>query len=295
MINPNGIAVNVQGNFVTLSPYVSGRSPPIRQNSDISGFSISSSRRLKRYCRAAKSKYRTMLTLTYPAEWKPHPKVAKRNLRAFFERVRRSRFWKDAESSMLWIMEFTAAGTIHFHGWYTGYIDKGWLSHNWNAIACPGNGAHLKAGTRIEAFRAPKSHLIRYVLKYAAKREQKNLPQGVDSAGRWWGVVGVRDVLAAGIAASLRHHNGPKVWAEVDRLKKLMDLWVSQGRARYIRTEWADIWWVESERDAELAYQLVVGVVARIELWIPEAQRIRYGDNWFGARGRGEDREFEAG
>jgi hypothetical protein len=45
---------------------------------------------------------------------------------------------------------------------------------------------HLRAGTRIEAIKS-KGHLYGYLYNYIKKSDQKEVPEGFENVGRFWG------------------------------------------------------------------------------------------------------------
>lgn len=49
----------------------------------------------------------------------------------------------------------------------------------------------MLAGTRIERLRGGREGAIGYATKYAAKLEQKEVPAGYESVGRFWGACGL--------------------------------------------------------------------------------------------------------
>jgi hypothetical protein len=169
--------------------------------SDIFGFSDASRRRLRNYLLASDADYRVFGTLTYPTwvEEGRDPATAKIHLKRFLERVRRKFRPSINQFSLLWFMEFTRADLVHFHFFATDFIDKDWLSQAWYDCVETGETLHLKAGTRIEALKGERDVLVRYALKYAAKPEQKVIPVGVDWCGRWWGVLGLKSTVEAGV------------------------------------------------------------------------------------------------
>jgi hypothetical protein len=77
------------------------------------------------------------------------------------------------------------------------------------------------AATRIEAFRGGKKGISRYAAKYAAKQEQKVVPDGFGNPGRFWGVYGNRETMAAAITID-----------ESTKQKKYLDDLVTRIRER---------------------------------------------------------------
>jgi hypothetical protein len=95
----------------------------------------------------------------------------------------------------LWFFEFQTRGAPHIHILPWGVSDadlelfKPYLSRSWADIVAHPDPyeyeKHLSAGTGVEKYR--EEH-FGYALKYAAKMEQKTVPDGWASVGRFWGV-----------------------------------------------------------------------------------------------------------
>ncbi len=140
-------------------------------------------------------------------------------------RKRMTRFLKklDVEPSSwgaLWFFEFQTRGAPHVHilPWGVSDVDlellKPYLSRSWaDIVAHPDSHEyekHLSAGTGVEKYR---NEHFGYALKYAAKMEQKTVPNGWGSVGRFWGVW--NDPCKAPVLRSL--------YAMPSNLKKLSD------------------------------------------------------------------------
>jgi len=125
-----------------------------------------------------------MLTLTYPAEFPMDGRLVKNHWRRF-------RQWmvRNNAKTGLWVLEFQKRGAPHFHVFLQNSLDRTAVAKAWYRIVNCGNPNHLRAGTRIERFRFPPA-LGGYVMKYAAKLEQKEVPKGYESVGRFWGTWG---------------------------------------------------------------------------------------------------------
>ena len=125
-----------------------------------------------------------MLTLTYPADFPLDGRTVKDHWKRF-------RQWMDRNgaSTGLWVLEFQKRGAPHFHVFIREPLDKDAVSKAWYKIVNSGDPKHLVAGTRIETFRYPPA-LGSYVMKYAAKMEQKDVPTEFQNVGRFWGIWG---------------------------------------------------------------------------------------------------------
>lgn len=123
-----------------------------------------------------------MVTLTYPSEYPGNGVTIKRELDAFFKRVKR----QYGQFSYLWFLEFQGRGAPHFHILLTIEIGKEFCSRAWFEIVQSGDEKHLRAGTRVEKLRSSEGGK-RYAVKYATKTRQKAVPQGFRDVGRFWG------------------------------------------------------------------------------------------------------------
>jgi hypothetical protein len=125
-----------------------------------------------------------MLTLTYPSEFPLDGRTVKDHWRRF-------RQWmvRNGAKTGLWVLEFQKRGAPHFHIFIREPLDRHAVSNAWYKIVASKDPKHLEAGTRIETFRHPPA-LGSYVMKYAAKMEQKDVPAEFENVGRFWGVWG---------------------------------------------------------------------------------------------------------
>lgn len=129
-----------------------------------------------------------MLTLTYPSEFPMNGRLVKNHWRRF-------RQWMIRNGALtgLWVLEFQKRGAPHFHLFIREPLDRERVSAAWYRIVGSGDPKHLLAGTRIEQFRYPPA-LGSYVMKYATKMEQKDVPKGFASVGRFWGTWGKPEI-----------------------------------------------------------------------------------------------------
>jgi len=192
--------------------------PPTR--GEILEFSKKSRKRLAFVACNTDVVFKTMITLTYPAEFPSDGKTVKNNLRAFLEWLTRD---LGARPSYLWFLEFQKRGAPHFHlliDWELPVIWREetvnidghtitrkrpsqdhrdqvkWFRHRvsatWYRIVGSGDYKHLQAGTRTERIRKPDG-AKRYATKYAYKMRQKAVPPEYRNVGRFWGCS--KDVL----------------------------------------------------------------------------------------------------
>jgi hypothetical protein len=126
---------------------------------------------------------------------------------------------------LFWFFEFQERGAPHFHIFSTHPISKQWLSKTWFEIVGSDDERHLKAGTRVEKFKAGKRGQIAYVTKYAAKLAQKTIPAEFENSGRFWGIVGLRNTVSATIMLNeLTRANSGCFQAEKRLQKRIKEL-----------------------------------------------------------------------
>jgi len=124
-----------------------------------------------------------MLTLTYPAEFPCNGKIVKNHLALI-------RKWLTYRGiGAFWFLEFQRRGAPHFHLFTTATVEKQDLSEAWYKIVGSGDEKHLRAGTKVELIRKPHA-IASYAAKYASKAEQKEVPEGYEEVGRFWGNFG---------------------------------------------------------------------------------------------------------
>ncbi len=192
----------------------------------ITKFSAGSGMRMRRYLRACEAEYRVMVTLTYPDYYPSNGKTVKEHLRRFIQELRRNDARKnphDADKfSCFWFLEFQERGAPHFHLFISCFVPHKWVASTWYRIVGSENEYHLHAGTRTEGLKRGRAGTISYATKYAAKNEQKSVPEEFENVGRFWGVTGLRTVVVADTVVSLRDLQDSMVVAAVNRVKRLV-------------------------------------------------------------------------
>ena len=125
-----------------------------------------------------------MVTLTYPSDFPADGRLVKDHWRRF-------RQWliRNGANTGLWVLEFQKRGAPHFHIFIRKPLDGHTVSRAWYRIVGSNDPKHLAAGTRVERFRYPPA-LGSYVMKYAAKIVQKEVPVSYERVGRFWGTWG---------------------------------------------------------------------------------------------------------
>lgn len=179
-----------------------------RKRVAVSAFTHSSRFRLQKRVRELEARLRVFGRLSYPAEYPSDGRIVKRHWATFIKRLFRyldvtkrddgKYYARDGKLfSVLWFFEFQDRGAPHFHFLCTHYIPKGWLANAWYEIVGSNDENHFKFGTRIEKFDGDRRKLSWYAGKYAAKSEQKVIPESFKNSGRFWGVAGTNTIAAA--------------------------------------------------------------------------------------------------
>lgn len=180
---------------------------------EIRGFSSDSARRLRFVIRQSADLFKAFVTLTYPTDWQRwggDGRTIKAHVNAFCTWLRELRFCaycgagyeprarrcsscsplgkpaKWTRCAYVWVLEFQRRGAPHFHFVISGRIDKDLLSRRWFEIVGSGDLDHLAAGTQIKRCKNP-DHAGGYMGAYVSKLEQKHVPKGFLSVGRFWG------------------------------------------------------------------------------------------------------------
>lgn len=123
-----------------------------------------------------------MITLTYPGEFETDGKEVKKHLGKFLSWMR----GREMGVQYLWFLEFQKRGAPHFHILVDRAFDKNRVSAIWYKHVASGDKRHLAAGTRVERIRK-QDGARRYVVKYAQKMKQKEVPDAYQNVGRFWG------------------------------------------------------------------------------------------------------------
>jgi hypothetical protein len=135
--------------------------------------------------------FRTIATLTYHAEkeeWESDPdrnrrivKRSKRDLNRLLTCLR------GELGHYLWVQEFQARGVIHYHLAFEGDVAESRMALAWcRSTGAIGDEAALRHAVKVEAIRTERG-VRSYLGRYVGKGRQKELPAGVEHAGRWWG------------------------------------------------------------------------------------------------------------
>ncbi len=166
--------------------------PPNRTGTEIRGFS----KKARANLRFAASNAPTLASCaqfvaTYHDCWPINGKELKRQLNLFLTRLRKQYPFLD----YLWITEFQVRNAPHFHIYLNiepSEANRRLIGQIWHEIAGYGDEKHRWWHVdRVE--RNGQSALIPwdmnagYICKYLDKEHQKEVPEGFQSVGRWWG------------------------------------------------------------------------------------------------------------
>lgn len=129
-----------------------------------------------------------LVSLTYPKAYEGDPLVFKAHLKAF--RKRWERRWGAAQA--VWVMEFQRRGAVHFHLVIelTHIEDadlQAWAAQAWYEVVGSEDPQHLIHGAHTQEAWSPIG-ARRYLMAELSKYKQKQLPTGMEAAGRWWGL-----------------------------------------------------------------------------------------------------------
>ena len=132
----------------------------------------------------------TFLTLTYPAEYAHDSATWKRDLDVFLKRMKR----KFPLSGGMWKLEPQKRGAPHFHLFIWGvdrFVLQIWASVAWFEVVGSDSRYHKERGAYVSSDRG-QMHSWRqvkiYLTKYFTKLPDKEIVEGWEYPGRWWGV-----------------------------------------------------------------------------------------------------------
>lgn len=155
-----------------------------KKRGTIKSFSKETQKRIKFFMNNNKINYKSMITLTYPAELigKLNGKEVKYQLNRFTKRFNLNNY--------VWVLEFQKNTNPHFHIMTDNEYKKAnneEISKIWYEIVGSKLEKHLKAGTRNEKLRNGKDGASSYIRKYVSKKEQKKIPENYQNCGKLWG------------------------------------------------------------------------------------------------------------
>ncbi len=267
--------VSVVGSVLSFS-IVAGGVASVPNDSAIKKFSEGSRRRMLQYLDGCAAKYEVLITLTYPhgcGAWN-NPVASKDDLRQFMQACRR---YTAGEAqgpvdgwSMFWVMEFQKNGSIHYHLLSTHRYPKDWVARRWYEICGTEEPRHLAAGTRIERIKLGKKGIFSYLAKYASKGDQKVVPGDIQRPGRFWGVSGLKVVVAAASVLIPKVKDYPMVQNEVETLEKMVLEGERTGALRRLKVngkKYCVMFAIIDSRETYLYHDQILRVQAAMELF----------------------------
>lgn len=249
--------------------------------SAIKQFTSGSRRGLLRYLRECVADYRIMVTLTYPHGHGFDGAQSKEHLRRFMQELKRRGNADEPANvcrwSGFWIMEFQSRGSIHYHLLTTHRVDYDWVAKTWYRICGTDDKRHEQAGTRVESIRAGKKGVMSYMGKYASKMEQKKVPEAFGWAGRFWGVSGSREVVAAATNIPQGLQSVPAVINRLKAFKRWLKEGLLTGEITKLHTEKGQsaVYGIENKRKRSEAVGLM-GILRAVVA----ANSADSGDDW---------------
>lgn len=246
---------------------------------DIVAFSTGASTRMRRYLREAMSEYTTMVTLTYPFDYPSNGRDIKQHLKRFLQEIRRAYIRKGFDGALhssFWFLEFQARGAPHFHVFTTWSPSKEWVAKRWYEIVNSEDIRHLHAGTRTEYLKHGRAGTISYASKYAAKQEQKHVPENYENVGRFWGVFGRRDVMAATTFLDTSERSQYDAKYQLERLFSFVNRALMEGDAEIlVRKEGVcvvNLITKDAQRKARLRISMLGAMINRHEAMFCDAE-----------------------
>lgn len=169
------------------------QSRPGQRRGTVKGLSRRSLFRMVFLVTESSTKFASILTLTYSNSIAPKSgKVTKSHLASLLQEMRRR--WP--RIAYCWWLEFQRNGSPHYHillNIEPTDDDRHWLALNWSIIVSRETIAERKKIYRVHAHKKAWERIrkqdgaMRYMLKYASKAEQKDVPKGFEDVGRFWG------------------------------------------------------------------------------------------------------------
>lgn len=169
-----------------------------KTRSNITELSVNSRNRLAFVASNADCRWKSMITLTYGAQFPDNGRDSKRDLNAFLTALRRT---MDKGLKYLWFLEFQKRGAPHYHVLLNVCHDNDvvqrlidvWVNIVSGYVSRETDIESIEKFNRyrngLEFWQNAKSErgLSHYAVKYATKPEQKDVPKQYANVGRFWG------------------------------------------------------------------------------------------------------------
>jgi hypothetical protein len=155
-------------------------------------------------------------------------------------------------------LEFQKRGAPHFHLLTTDFYSFRRCQQLWYAIVNSGDLKHLKAGVRVEKLKCGKKGMIAYAKKYAVKQVQKEVPEFYENVGRFYGVYGLKKVVAAGVTFYTNSCRKDAVLAYKQLLNGTVSTLVDSGLLRLIKKAHGfRMYHIENDEEVRKLVQLI--------------------------------------
>ena len=181
-MRPNGLEVKWQKGEPLKGRHVYGR------RNRVTVFTVQSRARLTRaYNFGGKGGIKYTFTLTYHHTWPSDGYTSKRvHLHSWLALLRKIL----PGVGYLWVLEWQARGAPHYHVYLDQTVsvdDELALSAAWSELTSPGDDVAMEFNVGHGIGHPWEVKVgINYAAKYASKWEQKGLPEGYETYGRWW-------------------------------------------------------------------------------------------------------------
>lgn len=149
----------------------------------VSSFSDESRRRLVFAANNADAEWGGYAVATYPNEWPSDGRRVKEDLHRFLKEYR-----EEIGGKYFWGLEFQERGAPHFNYLFDKFVPIDWFSEAWFRAVGSGDEKHLRCGTSIESLSSREECVGYMASTYLGKKGQKEVPEGFEHVGRFWGM-----------------------------------------------------------------------------------------------------------
>jgi len=159
---------------------------PDRTGSELMGFSKKSKSRLRFLAANSADHIQSQFCLTYADDFPNDGKLCKKHLNLFLVNLR----YHFPDLKYIWVGEFQTRGAPHFHMFLNLPVtqdNQEIMASLWHKIAGVSQEKHAKFHNHPKNFIPWDMGNGSYLCKYLDKDHQKQIPEGFESFGRWWG------------------------------------------------------------------------------------------------------------
>lgn len=191
-----------QARFTQLKPL---KKHEVSKRGRIAMMSAKSKLRIAEIAATTATEFHSIMTLTYPVQFPLDGKEAKRHLNNFLTQFRKLH----DDFRYIWFLEFQKRGAPHWHiistikSPMTSSIKRCELAEVWSRIVAPDvEYSDMKTKSvrslRLQTYKSHRHRLtwepirepngvVKYLVKYALKPWQKEVPEQYRNVGRYWG------------------------------------------------------------------------------------------------------------